>query len=356
MNIKQNNTLVHTTRVNLHLFIPFFYPSSPAAINCISDSIPPPQINLSTRPAHHIAHNMRKLWHQRLGHLSIRNIKQIMQFKAADHIHQPGEVIEADLIGPLPVSNDGKQYALVIQDIFSRLTEIIALTDKSDAKHQLRLWMIKLMNITEFTILVVRTYNGAEFCNHFFNYYLKEKGIIHELSVPYEHHQKGKIERTNHTISEIAKASLIAANLPTSLCAYAFRHAAWIFNRTLQSDSKITPYEIVGSRKPSLFQLKVFGVKAFIFNHQAKKDLGAKTIIGYHLGIMEDSKVSEIQVDDLFDGSMIRQLNKQDSFISVLNSSNDPTAALPMTYNGAMSSLQAEEWKKAMLEKLNSMT
>ncbi|MBW0542144.1 hypothetical protein O181_081859 [Austropuccinia psidii MF-1] len=171
MNIKQNNTLVHTTTVNLRLLIPFFYPSSPAAIDCISDSIPPPPINLSTCPTHHIAHNMSKLWHQRLGHLSIRNIKQIMQFKAADgippfnvdniktchpfsvakaehhpfisasqkHIYQPGEVIAADLIGPLPVRNDGKQYALVIQDIFSRLTAIIALTDKSEAKHQLRL-------------------------------------------------------------------------------------------------------------------------------------------------------------------------------------------------------------------------
>ncbi|MBW0534065.1 hypothetical protein O181_073780 [Austropuccinia psidii MF-1] len=83
---------------------------------------------------------MSELWHQRFGHLSIRNIKQIMQFKATDsippfdadntkichpcfvaksehcpfisasrkHIHQPGDVIAADLIGPLPISNDGK--------------------------------------------------------------------------------------------------------------------------------------------------------------------------------------------------------------------------------------------------------
>ncbi|MBW0499299.1 hypothetical protein O181_039014 [Austropuccinia psidii MF-1] len=357
------------------------------------------------------------------GTLTIKNIKQIMQFKASDgippfnfynikichpfsvtkaehflfisasqkHIHQPGDVTADDLIGPFPVSNYGKQYALVIQDIFSRLTEIIALIDKSEAKHQLRLWMIKFMNITKFAIQVVRTDNGAEFCNHYLNDYLKEKGIIHELSVPYKHHQNRQIERTNFTILEIARTSLIAANLPTSLWPYSFRNAAWIFNCTLHSDNKITPYKIVGSKKPFLFQLRVFGIKKFIFNHQAKKDLGAKTIIGYHLGIMVDSKgwlfwvlergtvvrlarvkfdkdsyfnpkstthhtISKIQVDNLFDGSIIGQLNKQDSVISVLNSSNNPTEALPMTYNKAMSSLQAEEWKKAMLEGLNSMT
>ncbi|MBW0480340.1 hypothetical protein O181_020055 [Austropuccinia psidii MF-1] len=422
MTIEQNNILFHTTRINFHRFIPFFHPSSPAVIGCISDSTPPPLINLSTHPARHITRNMSELWHWRLEHLSIRNIKQIMQFNTADgippfsignikichafsvakaenrpfisasqkHIHQPGGMIAADLIGPLPVSSDGKQYALVIQDIFSRLMAVIALTDKSEAKHQLRLWMIKFMNITKFTIWAVRTDNGAEFCNHFFNDYLKEGGIIHELSVPYEHHQNGQIERTNCTILEMARTSLIAANLLISLWPYTFRHAAWIFNRTLHSNSKVTPYEIVGSKKPSLLQLRVFGVKAFIFNHQAKKDLGAKSVIGYHLGVMEDSKgwlfwvpeqgtvvrsasvkfdkdsyfnqtspthhtISKIQVDNLFDGSMIGQLNKQDSVISALNSSSDLTATLPTTYDEAMSSAQAKEWKKAMSEELNSM-
>ncbi|MBW0534066.1 hypothetical protein O181_073781 [Austropuccinia psidii MF-1] len=66
--------------------------------------------------------------------------------------------------------------------------------------------------------------------------------------------------------------------------------------------------------------------------------------------------ISKIQVDNLFDGSMIRKLNKQDSVISALNSSSDLTAALPITYDKAMSSLQAKEWKKAIVEELNSMT
>ncbi|MBW0532137.1 hypothetical protein O181_071852 [Austropuccinia psidii MF-1] len=422
MNVQQNQILFHTKSANFRWFIPFLHPSPPAIINCVSDSTPPPPINLSTRPDHRSAHDMSELWHRRMGHLSIRNIKWIMQFKAADgiplfnadnikichpcsiakaehrpfisasrkHVHQPGNVIADDLIGPLPISIDGKWYALVIQDVFSRLTAVIALTDKSEAKYQLRLWMIKFMNVTKFDIMTIRTNNGAEFCNHFFNDFLKEKGIIHELSVPYEHHQNGQIKRTNRTLSEIAKTSLIAANLPTSLWPYAFRHAAWIFNRPLHSNSKITPYEIVGSRKPSLVQLRVFGVKAFIFNHQEKKDLGAKSFIGYHIGIMEDSKgwlfwipergtivisasvkfnkdsyfnqkspthhtVSKIQVDNLFDGSMIGQLNKQDYFISALNSSSDPTAALPMTYDEEMSSLQASDWKREIKEELHSM-
>ncbi|MBW0568212.1 hypothetical protein O181_107927 [Austropuccinia psidii MF-1] len=178
---------------------------------CISGPNLPPPINLSTFTVHNIERDMSELWHQRLGHLSIRKIKQIMQFKAADgipnfdldnikichscsiakaehwpfisalqkHIGQPGDVIAADLVGPLPISIDGKRYALIIQDIFPRLMEIIALYEKSEAKNQLRLWMVKFMTMTKLTIRIIRTNKGAEFCTHFFHDYLKEKGITH---------------------------------------------------------------------------------------------------------------------------------------------------------------------------------
>ncbi|MBW0552905.1 hypothetical protein O181_092620 [Austropuccinia psidii MF-1] len=359
MNVEQNNTLFNTNRVNFHWFIPFFHPSSPAAINCVSDSNPPPPINLSTHPAHHIAHNMSELWH-----LSIRNIKRIMQFKAADgippfdadntkichpcsvakaehcpfisasrkHIHQPGNVIAADLIGPLPISNDGKQYALVIQDIFSRLTEVIALTDKSEAKYQLRLWMIKSMNITKFAIQAVRTSN-----------------------VPYEHHQNGKIKRTNCTIPEIA------ANLPTSLWLYAFRHAAWIFNHTLHSNGKITPYEIMGSKKVSLVQLRAFGVKAFILNSQVKKDLGAKMVSGYHLGIMEDSKGWLFWVPE--QGTVVHSASiksDEDSYFNPKSTTHHTISKIQRLCQLHMTKqcllYKPKEWKKAIVEEVNSMT
>ncbi|MBW0567404.1 hypothetical protein O181_107119 [Austropuccinia psidii MF-1] len=68
------------------------------------------------------------------------------------------------------------------------------------------------------------------------------------------------------------------------------------------------------------------------------------------------STSSKIQVENLFYGSMIKQLNIQDSFISTLNSSKDLAAALPMTYMEEISSPQENKWQKAILEELDSMT
>ncbi|MBW0517983.1 hypothetical protein O181_057698 [Austropuccinia psidii MF-1] len=104
-----------------------------------------------------------------MGHLYIRNIKRLLQFNAADgipnfnfenirichpcsiskaehhpfkslsrgHINSPSDLVAADLIGPLPASIDNKKYALMIQDSFYRMTAVVPLNDKTEAKQQL---------------------------------------------------------------------------------------------------------------------------------------------------------------------------------------------------------------------------
>ncbi|MBW0539771.1 hypothetical protein O181_079486 [Austropuccinia psidii MF-1] len=132
-------------------------------------------------------------------------------------VQNPGDVIVADLIGPLPLSLDHKKYVLTIQDCFSRLTVAIPLMDKAEAKGKLQNWMIQFENFSGYTIKVIQTDNGSEFKNSIFEEFLRKNGIIHEYSVPYEHHQNGKIEWTNRTLSEIARTILVAANLPVNL-------------------------------------------------------------------------------------------------------------------------------------------
>ncbi|MBW0558039.1 hypothetical protein O181_097754 [Austropuccinia psidii MF-1] len=180
-------------------------------------------------------------------------------------VTQTGDVIVADFMGPLPPSFDLKRYVLVVQDHFSQLAALIPLSNKAEAKHQLCLWMIKFTNVTSFHIMPLRTDNSTEFRNIFLTTFLHEHGIIHETSIPYEHHQNGKIEHTNQSILEIARTMLTASRLPKELWPYAFRHATWIFNSTLHSDNITTPYEIVAKKKLSLLPLRVFGAKGYAY-------------------------------------------------------------------------------------------
>ncbi|MBW0506242.1 hypothetical protein O181_045957 [Austropuccinia psidii MF-1] len=361
------------------------------------------------------------LWHRRIGHLSIRQLKRMQKLNAAinipnisfrdirlchdcslsksqhnpvktisrDLINKPGDLIVADLMGPYVPSLNHKKYILMIQDVFSRVVVAIPLSDKTEAKAYLINWIKQFLNVTTYRIKTVRTDNGTEFKNTFFNEFLTQHGILHEYSMPYEHHQNGQIERTNRTISEMARTSLLAARLPPILWPWAFRHSVWIFNRSLHVNADKTPFEILGKKRPDMSLLRVFGAKSFIYNHNFRKDFSPRALIGYHVGVSEDSKgwlfwipgkkeivklasvkfdefnfyankpstnvVESIQVRDIFDGSMVEELKHQDA--SIVDSCNRSglQISIPATYDEAITSHNKNDWIQAINEEIDSM-
>ncbi|MBW0536179.1 hypothetical protein O181_075894, partial [Austropuccinia psidii MF-1] len=361
------------------------------------------------------------LWHRRVGHLSIRHLKRMQKYntvigipnislndirichdcsmsksqhrpvKTASRqlINQPGDLIVADLMGPYETSLNNKKYILMIQDAFSRVVVAIPLCDKSESKTYFISWIKQFMNITKHTIKMVRTDNSTEFKNNIFNDFLAQHGIIHEYSMPYKHHQNGRIERTNRTISEMARTSLIAARLPSFLWPWAFRHSVWIFNHYLHVDINRTPFEILGKRRPDLSLLRVFGAKSYLYNHNFKKDFSPRATVGYHMGVSEDSKgwlfwipakenivksasvsfdeltfydgvlvnsnINVIQVQDVFDDSMVKELDKQDELIPQILNHNALQVSIPSTYKEAIILGNKDEWIGAINEEIGSM-
>ncbi|MBW0501911.1 hypothetical protein O181_041626 [Austropuccinia psidii MF-1] len=112
----------------------------------------------------------------------------------------------------------------------------------------------------------------------------------HVAGYSYEHHQNGKVERTNRTLAEAARSMMIRANLPPTFWTYALQHAAWEFNRVLHANDNITTHEEVIQKKPSLSLLHVFGCMAFLHNMTQKKDLTTKATEVIHLGVAQDSQ------------------------------------------------------------------
>ncbi|MBW0502314.1 hypothetical protein O181_042029 [Austropuccinia psidii MF-1] len=290
-------------------------------------------------------------------------------------------------MGPLPPSLDHKKYVLTIQDCLSRLTVAIPLSDKAGAKVEFQKWILQFINTTGHNVKVVRTDNGSEFKNIIFEEFLKSQGIIHKYLIPYEHHQNGKIEQTNQTISEMERTSLNAANLPVNLWPWAYRHSVWIFNCKLHADSTKMPCETVGKRKPSLEILRGFGSKAFLYSHNFRKDISDRAIVGFHLGVAPDFKgwlfwipekgqiakaesvnfaefsifqndgasIQEIQAKDLFDGSMIQEIQKQDKLIDQVNEGHDLSSLMPISYKEEMKSQESMKWSDAIRSELESM-
>ncbi|MBW0461685.1 hypothetical protein O181_001400 [Austropuccinia psidii MF-1] len=397
----------------------WFIPLSPSTKTTVDTS--PSSILSVMKSIDSAMNNDSLLWHRRIAHLSLRHLRRMQKssivngipnvpfhdiklchdcsISKSQHrpvkttsrrsIKQPGDLIVADLMGPYELSLNHKKYVLMIQDAFSRVVVAIALSDKSESKSHLINWMKQFMNVTSHKIKTVRTDNGTEFKNSILNDFLIQNGIVHEYSMPYEHHQNGRIERTNRTISEMARTSLIAAKLPSFLWPWAFRHAVWVFNRYLHADSTLTPFEVLGKKRPSLELLRVFGAKSYIYNHKFKKDFSPRATIGYHLGVSEDSKgwlfwvptrkdiiksasvsfdestfydgkvisnhISSIQARDLFDSSMVTELNRQDESIDNALNNTGLHLSIPSNYGEAMTSVNKTDWISAIDEEIGSM-
>ncbi|MBW0526964.1 hypothetical protein O181_066679 [Austropuccinia psidii MF-1] len=269
-------------------------------------------------------------------------------------------------MGPFPSLVDKFLYAMIILDHFSSLVAFVPLRAKSDAAKHLKEWLVQFANIAHTT------------------------GIVHERTIPYEHHQNGKVEKKNRTLAEASRSMMIRANLPPTFWTYALQHVAWVFNRVLHTNDNITPYEAVIKQKPSLSLLRVFGCMAFVHNMTQQNDLTAKATAVIHLGVAQDSqgcvffdhaarrfvrgasvifredmfpqidKASEIhlktiELKNLFDNSLICEMTEQDKCLHLLNMSGMYCIGTPTNYHKAKSTPQAAEWMEACEEELRNL-
>jgi len=106
---------------------------------------------------------------------------------------------------------------------------------------------------------------GTEFLNENLTRWLTEQGIELQTTAPYSPSQNGAAERLNHTLLELARAMMIARDIPMFLWEYAIRHAAYLRERApARSLPHTTPYEAWYKVKPDVSHLWEFGSPIYV--------------------------------------------------------------------------------------------
>ena len=236
-----------------------------------------------------------KLWHLRLGHLSIDNMKKIrsedVQFKEEKYVHQfckscalgkstklPHKsineksnkqsdhiIIHSDLVGPMRTESLGSnaKYILTYLCNQTEFSSVYLLKEKSEQLDKFKEFKSYYELLTNKKIKELRTDNGGEYMSIEFYKYLKENGIKHNTSVPYCPQSNGKAERLNRTIIEKARCMLITAKLDNNLWGAAINTANYLRNisPSVCLDGK-SPYQALYRKIPKIGHLKVFGCEA----------------------------------------------------------------------------------------------
>lgn len=207
--------------------------------------------------------------------------------KSKVHINRPLFIIHSDVCGKInPSTIDNKNYFVSFIDEYTHYTVVYLITYKSDVLNAFKDFVAK--SEVHFNLKIENLYcdNGREYLSNEFKLFCSEKGITFHLTVPYTPQQNSVAERMNRTITEMARALVIAAELPKTFWGEAVLTAVYLINRSPTKALKTnkTPYELWHNQKPLIKHLRVFGSTVYVHNKTRDGKFDSKSYKGILVG------------------------------------------------------------------------
>jgi hypothetical protein len=201
---------------------------------------------------------------------------------------KPFDIIHCDIWGRYRHSSiSGANYFLTIVDDYTRFTWIFLMRHKTEAQPILKHFFSYVFTQFESRIKTFRSDNGGEFIS--LRSFFQDNGVIFQHSYVYTPQQNRVVERKHRHILQVARALKFHAQLPSQFWGECALTAVHIINQ-LPSPviSFKTPFELLYSKPPSYFHLRVFGCLAYAINvhtsHKFDRRALPSIFIGYPLG------------------------------------------------------------------------
>ena len=172
-----------------------------------------------------VEHNFRRIWEQGYWWPTLRQeltaevkacipCQRFNVIQAGYHplmsieADMPWDHVEIDLVGPIPISEQGCDYYLTCVDVMSGYTVLRALKGKAMDTVATAIWGV----FCEYgTPKIIQSDNGTEFVNQLLRQLLMTFGVEHRLITAYHPRANGLVERTNKDASRILKKVMIGA-------------------------------------------------------------------------------------------------------------------------------------------------
>lgn len=201
----------------------------------------------------------------------------------------------------VPHSLNRSQYFISFTDDRTRKVWLYFLKFKDEAFQSFVTWKKMVETQSERKVKKLRTDNGLEFCNHQFDGFCRENGIVRHKTCTYTPQQNGVAERLNRTIMNKVRSMLSESGLELKFWAEAAATVVYLINRSPSSalEFKI-PEEMWTSSTLDLSNLKRFGCLAYIYSTEGKLLPRAKkgvftgypdVVKGYKVWLLEELKV-----------------------------------------------------------------
>jgi hypothetical protein len=220
--------------------------------------------------------------------------RQPMNRASTDHSgREPGDLLVADMAGPLRTTGSGHRYVLIIKDAASNVTNVLLLKTKSATsvseafeqffKEQASMRPEGALAITRGRT-ILQTDNDPTFLSGVVTSTLATHGVTIRTSGPDTSTRQGKAEAAVDRLFKDTRAMLSGSRAPATMWGHAIQHAAYCYNRLPSTTlGGKTPLEVLTGKHGDVARLRTFGCKAFVWrdkeHRQGKLDDPAQAAI-----------------------------------------------------------------------------
>jgi hypothetical protein len=160
--------------------------------------------------------------------------------------------------------------------------------NKSDLVVVFRSFLSKIQ-LSGYKVHIIRIDNDSVFLGADFQVVCREFDIVVHQSVPYRHHQLGKMERRWRTLSDTTVVMLHDSMLGNQFRGNAFLTAVYVRNIVWSQGSHCIPYHVMFGKLPDLSNLGVFDRQVFFHIDKIKqRKLCRKSSEGICVGYASD--------------------------------------------------------------------
>ncbi|KAK8923669.1 hypothetical protein KSP39_PZI019346 [Platanthera zijinensis] len=199
-------------------------------------------------------------------------------------------VVHSDVCGPMSsIARAGYFYFVIFTDDFSRYGYVYIMKCKSETFEKFKEFKNEVENQLGKRVKALRSNRGGEYLSHEFRDYLKECGIVSQLTPPRTPQHNGVSERRNRTLLDMARSMMSHADLHVSFWGFALETATMTLNRAPTKTVLKIPYEIWTGKRPSMSFIKIWGYKAYV-RRQMPDKLEPKSDKCYLVGYPKETK------------------------------------------------------------------